>query len=35
MPFFFGLILGEFVVGSIWSVIGTVTGINTYAFWVY
>lgn len=35
IPFFFGLILGEFIVGSSWSIIGTVTGVNTYAFWVY
>lgn len=35
MPFFAGLILGEFFVGSIWSIIGGITGIRTYAFWVY
>jgi hypothetical protein len=35
MPLFAGLILGEFVIGSIWSVIGSLTGLRTYAFWVY
>ncbi len=35
IPFFAGLILGEFVVGSIWSIIGTATGVRMYAFWVY
>ena len=34
IPFFSGLILGEFVVGSIWAIIGQVLGIPTYAFWV-
>jgi len=33
IPFFFGLILGEFVVGTLWWVIGQVTGIPTYQFW--
>lgn len=35
IPFFMGLILGEFVVGSLLSVIGTALGKTYYAFWVY
>jgi hypothetical protein len=34
MPFFFGLILGEFVVGSLWTIIGIVFNIPSYGFWV-
>jgi len=33
-PFFFGLILGEFVVGSVWQLMGLVGGFTTYAFWI-
>ena len=32
IPFFIGMILGEFVVGSIWSLTGIALGIRTYAF---
>lgn len=32
LPFFIGLILGEFVIGSFWSIIGIFLGIPTYAF---
>jgi hypothetical protein len=32
-PFFLGLMLGEFVVGSIWTLIGVLGGIPTYDFW--
>jgi hypothetical protein len=32
VPLFIGLILGEFVIGSLWSIIGIVSGISTYAF---
>ena len=31
-PFFMGLILGDFVIGSLWGVIGLLTGKPTYAF---
>ncbi|MBD3181538.1 hypothetical protein GF312_04545 [Candidatus Poribacteria bacterium] len=31
-PLFIGLILGEFVIGSLWSLIGIFGGISTYAF---
>ena len=34
IPFFLGLILGEFVMGSLWTIIGIVFGIQTYGFWV-
>jgi hypothetical protein len=33
LPFFFGLILGEITVGSLWTIIGIVLGIPTYDFW--
>ncbi len=34
IPFFLGLILGEFTVGSLWTIIGIIFGIPTYGFWV-
>jgi len=34
VPFFGGLILGEYVVGCIWSVIGVVFGIPVYSVWL-
>jgi len=34
MPFFMGLVLGEFVTGSVWTIIGIARGIPTYGFWV-
>jgi len=34
VPFFLGLILGEFVVGSMWTIIGVVWNIQTYIFWI-
>lgn len=34
IPFALGLIMGEFVIGSLWTIIGIVLQINTYAFWV-
>ena len=33
-PFFLGLILGEFIVGGFWTLIGIFMGIPTYAFWI-
>jgi uncharacterized membrane protein YraQ (UPF0718 family) len=33
VPLFLGLILGEMVMGSIWSLIGIVFNIPTYSFW--
>jgi len=34
-PFFLGLILGEFIVGSLISLLGVLTGTPTYVFWPY
>jgi len=34
IPFFFGLILGEYVVACIWSIIGIILRIPTYRSWV-
>jgi uncharacterized membrane protein required for colicin V production len=33
LPFFFGLILGEITVGSLWTILGMVLDIPTYDFW--
>lgn len=33
LPFFFGLILGEICIGSIWTLVGIFFGIPTYDFW--
>lgn len=33
IPFFLGLILGEYLVGSGWSFVGIALGIRTYDFW--
>ena len=33
IPFFFGLILGDFVLGSIWATIGLIFHIPVYVFW--
>ena len=33
-PFFLGLILGEFTVGSLWTLFGILARISTYGFWV-
>ena len=34
-PFFLGLILGDFTVGGMWSLVGVLTGWPTYRFWAY
>ncbi len=34
VPFFLGLILGEFITGGFWSILGIVLGRRMYAFWV-
>jgi len=34
IPFFLGLILGEFVVGSIWMILELATGVRMYSFWI-
>lgn len=34
IPLFLGLILGEFIVGSLWTIVGIALGIQTYGFWV-
>jgi hypothetical protein len=33
LPFFFGLILGEIAVGSLWTLAGIALGVPTYDFW--
>ncbi len=33
VPFFMGLILGEFITGGLWSITGTVLGMPVYVFW--
>lgn len=35
LPLFLGLILGEHIVGGIWSLIGIFGGFKTYVFWPY
>jgi hypothetical protein len=35
MPFFLGLMMGDFMVGSLLSVFGTALNTRVYAFWVY
>ncbi len=33
-PLFLGLILGEFTIGSTWTIVGIIAGVPTYGFWV-
>ena len=33
-PFALGMVLGEFIIGSLWCIIGIALGISTYSFWV-
>lgn len=33
MPFFLGVVLGECVIGSLWSIIGMILNVETYSFW--
>ena len=33
IPFFFGMILGQFVVGSIWTILGVLLNIPVYGIW--
>ena len=35
IPFFIGMILGEFVMGSFWGIVGALGGCATYRFWAY
>lgn len=34
LPFFIGLVVGEYVVGTGWQLIGIIGGFQAYAFWV-
>jgi hypothetical protein len=34
VPFFLGLILGDYVAGSLWAIIGPLTGIATYKIYI-
>jgi len=33
IPFFMGLIMGQFVVGSLWNIWGIAMDVATYQFW--
>jgi len=35
VPFFVGLMLGDFIIGGLWNVYGTVLGVDVYHFWPY
>jgi hypothetical protein len=34
IPFFLGLMLGQFVVGSLWNIYGIIMEVPTYQFWI-
>ncbi|HZP84499.1 MAG TPA: DUF6784 domain-containing protein, partial [Chthonomonadaceae bacterium] len=34
IPFFLGLMLGQFVVGSLWNIYGIIMQVPTYQFWI-
>jgi vacuolar-type H+-ATPase subunit I/STV1 len=33
LPFFYGLVLGQFVIGSFWNIYGILRDVPTYQFW--
>jgi hypothetical protein len=33
LPFFLGIILGECILGSLWTLIGIALDVPTYSFW--
>ena len=33
VPFFLGLVMGDYVFVSLWSLLGTIFGIPTYVLW--
>lgn len=35
VPFFVGLVLGEFVVGCGWDLVGIMYGFDPYSYWPY
>jgi len=35
VPFFIGLVLGEFLVGCLWDIHGILAGVDPYSYWPY
>ena len=33
LPFFWGMMIGQFIVGSGWNILGTLVNVPTYRFW--